>query len=123
MSKHVANPKLWEQVKAKARSELGGHSARAMQRAVQLYKAAGGKYTGRKTGKSSLELWTNQEWEYSGKGETGVYLPKRKVAALRGTEAGRKKLAQAARKKRAATKAGKKSARHGLAAGTSKKRK
>ena len=123
MSKHVANPELWERVKAKARSELGGHSARAMQRAVQLYKAAGGKYTGRKTGKSSLELWTNQEWEYSGKGETGVYLPKRKAAALRGTETGRKKLARAARKKRAATKAGQKSARHGLAAGTGKKRK
>ena len=44
------NEKLWSASKAKAKAKMGGkHSARAMQLAGKLYKAAGGKYTGGKT--------------------------------------------------------------------------
>ena len=48
-----------------------------------------------------------------------MYLPKKKVQALKSTEAGKKKLAAAGKKKSKATRQGKQYSRHGLAAGTS----
>lgn len=38
------DPELWEEAKADAREKFGGHSARAMQYAVKLYKERGGRY-------------------------------------------------------------------------------
>lgn len=71
-----------------------------------------------KKSQKSLRRWTKQKWRTpSGKpsGKTGeIYAPARTIAALKGTKAGRKKLAAANRKKRAATKKGKTTARHGL---------
>ena len=47
--------------------------------------------------------------------ETGeVYAPKKTIAKLKSTSEGKKKLAAANKKKRAATKAGKQHAKHGL---------
>lgn len=66
----------------------------------------------------SLDRWTKQKWRTpSGKksSETGeVYAPSRTISKLKSTAKGRKKLAAANKKKRAATKAGKQHARHGL---------
>jgi len=66
----------------------------------------------------SLDKWTKQKWRTpSGKpsGETGeVYDPSAKIAKLKSTEAGRKKLAAANAKKRKATSEGKQFASHGL---------
>lgn len=66
----------------------------------------------------SLKKWTKQKWRTpSGKpsGKTGeVYAPSATIQKLKSTPAGRKKLAEANKKKRAATKAGKQHARHGL---------
>ena len=66
----------------------------------------------------SLDRWTRQKWRTpSGKksSETGeVYAPEAKIKSLQSTAAGRAKLARANKKKRAATKAGKQHARHGL---------
>jgi hypothetical protein len=57
------NPKLWEEAKEKAREQLGGHSARAMQLAVKLYKDAGGQYEGRKSSSNRLAQWTKEDWQ------------------------------------------------------------
>tara|TARA_Y100000361_G_scaffold70455_1_gene62266 strand:+ start:439 stop:705 length:267 start_codon:yes stop_codon:yes gene_type:complete len=66
----------------------------------------------------SLKRWTKQKWRTpSGKksSETGeVYAPSKTIAKLKSTKKGRKKLAAANKKKRAATKAGKQHAKHGL---------
>lgn len=66
----------------------------------------------------SLDRWTKQKWRTpSGKpsGETGeVYAPSATISKLKSTSAGRKKLAAANAAKRAATKAGKQFASHGL---------
>ena len=66
----------------------------------------------------SLDRWTKQKWRTpSGKksSETGeVYAPSKTIAKLKSTKKGRKKLAAANAKKRAATKAGKQHASHGL---------
>lgn len=66
----------------------------------------------------SLDRWTKQKWRTpSGKksSETGeVYAPSRTISKLKSTKAGRKKLAEANRKKRQATKQGKQHAKHGL---------
>lgn len=66
----------------------------------------------------SLVRWTNQKWRTpSGKksSETGeVYAPSKTISKLKSTPAGRRKLAAANAKKRAATKAGKQHAKHGL---------
>ena len=66
----------------------------------------------------SLKKWTKQKWRTpSGKksSETGeVYAPSKTIAKLKSTKKGRKKLAAANKKKRAATKAGKQHAKHGL---------
>ena len=66
----------------------------------------------------SLDRWTRQKWRTpSGKksSETGeVYAPEEQIKRLKSTAAGRAKLARANKKKRAATRAGKQHARHGL---------
>jgi hypothetical protein len=87
---------------------------------------------GKKKQQKSLDRWTKQKWRTaSGKksSETGeVYAPSATISKLKSTPSGRKKLAAANRKKRAATKAGKQHASHGLhkgknRTGTVKKRK
>jgi transposase-like protein len=125
------DPAKWEQAKRDAKARMGGkHSARAMQLAVQLYKKRGGGYSGAKpTSKSnSLKKWTKQKWQYSGKdtpgqGGKGVYLPKKKIERLKSTDKGKAKLRSAEAKKREATREGRQYSRHGLAAGTSLKKK
>lgn len=82
-----ADPALWEQAKAEARKRMGGHSARAMQLAGQLYRAAGGRYLGKPTkAQKSLEQWTDQDWTTkSGKPsrQTGErYLPREVIEEL-----------------------------------------
>jgi len=71
-----------------------------------------------KKSQRSLKRWTKQKWRTaSGKksSETGeVYAPAATIKKLKSTPKGRRKLAAANRKKRAATKAGKQHARHGL---------
>lgn len=66
----------------------------------------------------SLDRWTKQKWTTpSGKpsGKTGeVYAPAKTISKLKGTPEGRRKLAAANATKRAATKAGKQFANHGL---------
>ena len=71
-----------------------------------------------KKSQRSLKNWTNQKWRTkSGKksSETGeVYAPAKTIAKLKSTPSGRKKLAAANAKKRAATKKGEQHASHGL---------
>lgn len=66
----------------------------------------------------SLNKWTEQKWTTaSGKksSKTGeVYAPKKTIAKLKSTAAGKKKLAAANKKKREATEKGKQHAKHGL---------
>lgn len=57
------NPELWEKAKEKARDRLGGHSARAMQLAVKIYKDEGGKYEGKKLSSNKLSQWTKEDWQ------------------------------------------------------------
>lgn len=81
------DPELWERSKKKACTKYGlcKHSARKMQRAVQIYKAEGGRYTGPKRSDNSMRLWTNQRWRTaSGKKSNGKlrYLPDRAWANL-----------------------------------------
>ena len=79
-----------------------------------------------KKSQKSLKKWTGQKWTTpSGKksSETGeVYAPKSQIQKLKSTAKGRRKLAAANRKKRAATKAGKQHAKHGLHRKTKKKK-
>lgn len=113
-------PALRERLKKKIMAgtkggKSGQWSARKSQILAAEYKKAGGGYKGGKTAKAkSLDKWTKQEWTTaSGKksSKTGeVYAPKKTIAALKGT----KKLAAANKKKKAATKAGKQYAKHGL---------
>lgn len=117
------DPGKWARAKAKAKAKMGGkHSARAMQLAVKYYKQMGGRYAGGKK-KTSLSHWTKQKWKWSGGKGKGVYLPSKKIKGLKKSSSGRAKLRQAAAKKRIATKAGRQYSRHGLAAGTSLRRK
>jgi len=71
-----------------------------------------------KKSQKSLKKWTKQNWTTpSGKksSETGeVYAPKKTIAKLKSTAAGKKKLAAANKKKRQATAKGKQHAKHGL---------
>lgn len=66
----------------------------------------------------SLKTWTGEKWTTaSGKpsAKTGeVYAPAKTMTKLKSTTAGKKKLAAANAKKRAATKQGKQHAQHGL---------
>ena len=74
----------------------------------------------------SLRTWTKQKWRTpSGKKsrETGeVYAPEEQIKKLKSTKKGRRKLAAANKKKRAATRKGKQHARHGLHKGKSKRK-
>jgi hypothetical protein len=85
-----------------------------------------------KTGtQKSLDKWTKQKWTTaSGKPSTQgpkatgeVYAPKKKIAALKSTAKGKKKLAAANQAKRKATAAGKQHASHGLHKKAAKKKK
>jgi len=71
-----------------------------------------------KKSQKDLKRWTKQKWTTaSGKksSETGeVYAPAKTIAKLKSTTAGKKKLAAANAKKRAATAKGKQHAKHGL---------
>ncbi len=108
------DPAKWEKAKRDAKAKMGGkHSARAMQLATQLYKKAGGGYSGAKK-ETSLSTWSKQDWQYSGKGKSGVYLPKDRIAKLKSTPEGRKKLAAGERVKAKANREGRQYAQHGL---------
>lgn len=116
-------PALWKRIVARIKAgskggKPGQWSARKAQLAVAAYKKAGGGYVGKKSKKNSLSKWTKQKWRTaSGKksSETGeAYAPSKTISKLKSTAKGRKKLAAANRKKRAATKAGKQYAKHGL---------
>lgn len=72
------NQKLWNQVKKEAVKKMGGHSARAMQYAVKLYKDRGGKYLGKKQVDNDLATWTRADWQYAPGSKTkDRYLPKK----------------------------------------------
>jgi hypothetical protein len=62
------HPELWEACKKEAVEKMGKFSARAMQRAVVLYKKRGGGYMGEKSAKNALVQW-NKKQEDLGKGE------------------------------------------------------
>jgi hypothetical protein len=69
--------KLWEKVKKEAVNKMGGHSARAMQYAVKLYKDRGGKYIGQKRADNDLATWTRAKWQYAPDSKSkDRYLPK-----------------------------------------------
>jgi GNAT superfamily N-acetyltransferase len=71
------NEKLWEKVKKEAVNKMGGHSARAMQYAVKLYKDRGGKYIGQKRADNDLATWTRAKWQYAPDSKSkDRYLPK-----------------------------------------------
>tara|TARA_R110000824_G_scaffold110482_2_gene258511 strand:- start:266 stop:508 length:243 start_codon:yes stop_codon:yes gene_type:complete len=71
-----------------------------------------------KKSQKSLKTWTKQKWRTpSGKpsGKTGeVYAPAKTISKLKSTPAGRARLAQANRIKKAAAKKGVQHAKHGL---------
>lgn len=57
------NPALWADAKREAVAHLGRHSARAMQLAARLYRAAGGGYCGGKTqAQQKMVKWTAEDW-------------------------------------------------------------
>jgi hypothetical protein len=71
------NEKLWDKVKKEAVQKMGGHSARAMQYAVRLYKDRGGKYIGKKRADNDLATWTRAKWQYAPDSKSkDRYLPK-----------------------------------------------
>lgn len=74
------SPRLWERCKASAISRMGGKfSARAMQLAVKLYKAHGGRYKSPSkppVNRNSLRRWTAEDWGYAGKPKESRYLPR-----------------------------------------------
>ena len=89
------DPELWDKVKAEVTAgdkggDAGEWSARKAQLAVQLYKARGGKYRGKKDPHNHLVEWGEEQWgTKSGKpsGETGErYLPQQAREALSDAE-------------------------------------
>ena len=84
------NPGLWERAKSQAKAKLGGHSARAMQLAVKIYKSKGGGYKGGKKSSNKLSKWSKQKWRTkSGKPskETGErYLPSKVIKNMTSSE-------------------------------------
>ena len=76
----------------------------------------------KKAPQKSLDKWTKQKWRTaSGKPSTPgskatgeVYAPAKTISKLKSTKSGRKKLAAANAKKKAATKKGKQHAKHGI---------
>ena len=89
---------------------------------MKRFASKAAKRGGLKKTQKSLKRWTEQKWTTSsGKPskETGeVYLPKKKIAALKSTKKGRAKLARADREKQEKGGTGT-VVSHGLAAGTS----
>ena len=57
------HPEKWARAKRKAKAKMGGHSARAMQYAVKLYKEMGGEYEGKKSSKNKLSKWSKEDWK------------------------------------------------------------
>lgn len=55
------DPELWEACKKEAVEKLGKFSARAMQRAVVLYKEQGGGYVGEKSEQNALVKWNKTQ--------------------------------------------------------------
>lgn len=81
-----SSPKLWEKIKKQVmKGSKGGTSnkwsARKAQLSVMKYKAAGGKYIGKKSKCNSMSKWSKEKWGYiGGKGSNskkhrGRYLP------------------------------------------------
>lgn len=96
------HPKLWEKIRNGIKNgSVGGPAgtwnARKAQIAVNRYKAAGGRYRGRKSSKNSLVIWTREKWGYIDDKPGNRYLPekirKRLTPAEKRTENRRKKLA------------------------------
>jgi hypothetical protein len=52
---------LWEQCKEEVVTTMGKFSARAMQRAVLLYKERGGGYVGTKSTSNPLIVWDKKQ--------------------------------------------------------------
>jgi hypothetical protein len=75
------DPDLWERAKKAAIKKLGGrHSARAMQLAGQIYRAAGGGYYGPKTtAQKRLSKWTKEDWRTVTGEKARIVLPGGKV--------------------------------------------
>jgi hypothetical protein len=91
-----ANEKLWDKVKKEAVQKMGGHSARAMQYAVKLYKDRGGKYLGKKRSDNDLATWTRAKWQYAPGSKTkDRYLP---LEAWRKLNASQEKATRAKKK-------------------------
>ncbi len=55
------DPELWEACKQEAVLSMGKFSARAMQRAVVLYKERGGGYVGAKSPTNALTKWNAEQ--------------------------------------------------------------
>jgi hypothetical protein len=55
------NETLWDECKKEAVESMGKFSARAMQRAVVLYKERGGGYVGTKSKSNSLVAWNKDQ--------------------------------------------------------------
>lgn len=90
------NEKLWDKVKKEAVQKMGGHSARAMQYAVKLYKERGGKYLGKKRSDNDLATWTRAKWQYAPGSKTkDRYLP---LEAWRKLNASQEKATRAKKK-------------------------
>ena len=76
----------------------------------------------KKKQQKALDKWNKQKWRtpsgkpsVQGQKATGeVYAPSKTIAKLNSTPSGKKKLAAATKKKRAAIKKGKQHAKHGL---------
>jgi hypothetical protein len=90
-----ADPKLWDKVKTKVTAgakggKPGQWSARKAQMAVGDYKAAGGRYKGKKSPDNHLSQWTGEAWGTKSGAESGKtgerYLPKRARDALSDAE-------------------------------------
>lgn len=58
---HRTDEVLWAQCKAEAVASMGKFSARAMQRAVVLYKERGGGYLGTKSNANPLVAWNKKQ--------------------------------------------------------------
>lgn len=96
------HPELWKKIKNSVKKgSVGGPSntwnARKAQIAVNRYKAAGGRYKGRKSSKNSLVIWTREKWGYIDNKYGNRYLPekirKKLTPAEKRIENRRKKLA------------------------------
>lgn len=109
------NEKLWKKTVARVKKgskggKPGQWSARKAQLAVQQYKKAGGKYSGKAGKNNSLRKWTREDWgtksgknSVVGKKATGErYLPKKARQKL-----SKKEYAATTRRKRRAMKRGK----------------